>query len=266
MPLLFPNFQVFVVDPRGQGRSTWTPGRYTVNSFGEDLVRFIDLVIGRPVVVAGNSLGGVLAAWLAAYAKPRQVRGVYLEDPPLFASETTPAIGHSIRQVMGGSVFASYAKWLGDQWSVGNWQGWLKALPGELPDGLESKAQLVFQGLGIGDHDNNEPPQHLKEYDPEIDRSMVEGRLYAGADHETLLKNVRTPVLLSHHLRIADPETGYLFGALSDLQARHVGRLVEASGQPFTYKSFPRAEHRMHASDPRLYVRTLTEWATQLGG
>lgn len=118
IPLLSPRFQVFIVDPRGQGRSTWTPGRYNVNNFGEDLVRFIDLAIGRPVVVAGNSLGGVLAVWLAAYAKPRQVRGVYLEDPPLYASETTPAVGHSVRQVLGGPVFASCAKWLGDQWSV----------------------------------------------------------------------------------------------------------------------------------------------------
>ena len=48
MPLLAEHFQVFAVDLRGQGRSTRTPGRYTLDNMGNDLVRFIDVVIGRP--------------------------------------------------------------------------------------------------------------------------------------------------------------------------------------------------------------------------
>jgi pimeloyl-ACP methyl ester carboxylesterase len=55
MPLLAQHFQVFAVDLRGQGRSTWTPGRYTVDVMGGDLVRFIDLVIARPTIVSGLS-------------------------------------------------------------------------------------------------------------------------------------------------------------------------------------------------------------------
>src|SRR5688572_13846692 len=47
MQLLADHFQVFAVDLRGQGRSTRTPGRYTLDNMGNDLVRFIDLVIGR---------------------------------------------------------------------------------------------------------------------------------------------------------------------------------------------------------------------------
>ena len=87
MPLLAEHFQVFAVDLRGQGRSTRTPGRYTLDNMGNDLVRFIDGVIGRPTIVSGLSSGGVLSAWLSAYAKPGQVRGALYEDPPLFASE-----------------------------------------------------------------------------------------------------------------------------------------------------------------------------------
>ncbi len=66
MTLLRAHFDVFAVDLRGQGRSTWTPGRYTLDNMGNDLVRFIDAVIGRPTVVSGLSSGGVLSAWLAA--------------------------------------------------------------------------------------------------------------------------------------------------------------------------------------------------------
>ncbi|MGW3820165.1 alpha/beta fold hydrolase [Streptomyces sp. NPDC005046] len=51
IPLLTDHFQVYAVDLRGQGRSTWTPGRYTLDNFGNDLVRFIDLVIGRETIV-----------------------------------------------------------------------------------------------------------------------------------------------------------------------------------------------------------------------
>jgi pimeloyl-ACP methyl ester carboxylesterase len=76
MPLLAEHFQVYAVDLRGQGRSTWTPGRYTLDNMGNDLVRFLDLVIGRPAVVSGLSSGGVLSAWLSAYARPGPGRGV----------------------------------------------------------------------------------------------------------------------------------------------------------------------------------------------
>lgn len=74
MPLLAERFHVFAVDLRGQGRSTWTPGRYTLDNMGNDLVRFIDLVIGESTVVSGLSSGGMLSAWLSAYAKLGQIR------------------------------------------------------------------------------------------------------------------------------------------------------------------------------------------------
>ena len=70
--LLGEQFQAYAVDLRGQGRSSRTPGRYTLDLIGNDLVRFIDGVIGRPTIVAGLSSGGVASAWLSAYAKPGQ--------------------------------------------------------------------------------------------------------------------------------------------------------------------------------------------------
>jgi pimeloyl-ACP methyl ester carboxylesterase len=93
MPRLAEHFEAFAVDLRGQGRSTRTPGRYTLDNMGNDLVRFIDIVIGRATYVSGLSSGGVLAAWLSAYAKPGQVIAALYEDPPLFASELRPVMG-----------------------------------------------------------------------------------------------------------------------------------------------------------------------------
>ena len=263
MGLLAERFQVYAVDLRGQGRSTWPPGRYTLDNFGNDLVRFIDLVIGRPTVVSGLSSGGVLSAWLSAYAKPGQVRGAVYEDPPLFSSETRPACGPSIRQGMG-PVFAVWSKWLGDQWSVGNWAGSLRAIPREVPPvllgGLAAMADAQSPPPGA------EPPQNLKEYDPEWARAFVTGTVGAGCDHAAMLASVRVPVLFTHHFRRVDPATGHLLGAIADVQADRVRQLVEGAGQPLTYRSFPEMPHSMHGSDPELYARVVTEWASALPG
>jgi pimeloyl-ACP methyl ester carboxylesterase len=261
LPLLADHFQAYAVDLRGQGRSSWTPGRYTLDNFGNDLVRFIDIVIGRPTLVSGLSSGGVLAAWLSAYAKPAQVRGAVYEDPPLFASETNPACGPSIRQGMG-PVFAVWSKWLGDQWSVGDWAGSLRAIPREVPPvllgGLAAMADAQSPPPGA------EPPQNLREYDPEWARAFVTGTVGAGCDHAAMLASVRVPVLFTHHFRRVDPATGHLLGAIADQQADRVRQLVEAAGQPFTYRSFPEMPHSMHGSDPELYVRTVIDWASAL--
>ncbi len=112
MRLLADRYQVYAVDLRGQGRSTWTPGRYCLDIFGADLVRFIDRVIGLPVIVSGLSSGGTLAAWLSAFAAPGQLTAAVYEDPPLFSSQVNPAVGQSIRQGIG-PMFTLWHKWLG---------------------------------------------------------------------------------------------------------------------------------------------------------
>lgn len=261
LPLLAQHFQAFAVDLRGQGRSTWTPGRYTLDTLGNDLVRFLDLVVGRPAIVSGLSSGGVLSAWLSAYAKPGQVRAAVYEDPPLFASEANPAVGPSIRQGMG-PVFAVWNKWLGDQWSIGDLAGMQRALPLEIP-------RVLLQGLaamaGPPDESTSERgPQNLLEYDPEWGRSFVSGRAAAGSDHAAMLARVRVPVLFTHHFHRVDEATGHLLGALSDGQVQRARDLVQAAGQPFTYHSFPEMPHSMHGADPEQYVATVLEWARDL--
>ena len=79
-----------------------------------------------------------------------------------------------------------------------------------------------------------------------------------------MLASVKVPVLLTHHFRRIDDATGHLLGAIADHQAQYVRRLVEAAGQSFTYRSFPEMPHSMHGSDPGLYARTVTDWASAL--
>jgi pimeloyl-ACP methyl ester carboxylesterase len=189
MPLLAERFRAYAVDLRGQGRSSRTPGRYTLDNMGNDLVRFIDGVIGRSAIVSGLSSGGVLSAWLSAYAKAGQVIGCLYEDPPLFVSEVDPGYGHSIRQGIG-PMFALWSKYLGDQWSIGDWEWMVAAAPKELPARL---AALVGMMLGP------EPTQNLKEYDPEWGRAFWTGSVGASCRHDRMLSSVKVPVLLTHH-------------------------------------------------------------------
>ncbi len=257
LPLLAPHFQCFAVDLRGQGRSTRTPGRYTIDLIGGDLVRFLDEVVGRPAIVAGLSSGGVAAAWLSAYAKPGQVIGACYEDPPLFSSEVDPAVGPSLRQAIG-PVFAVMAKYLGPQWSIGDWEGMGAALPDELPPWLAMIAGLFGVGGGEG------PPQPLKEYDPEWGQAFWTGAFFGSCDHDRMLRSVRVPVLFTHHLRTIDEATGALLGASSDTQAARVAELVTGAGQPFTAVDLPTMAHSLHGTDPQLYVDTLLPWAAEL--
>jgi len=252
MLLLAEHFQLFAVDLRGQGRSTRTPGRYTLDNMGNDLVRFIDLVIQRPAIVTGLSSGGVLAAWLSAYAKPGQVRAAVYEDPPLFASEVSPAIAPGIRQCIG-PLFDLWNTFLGDQWSIGAWDA--------MRVGAEYRLPAHMRFIPVPD----EPPQNLKEYDPEWGRTFWTGTVGASCDHERMLRSVKVAsVLLTHHMRIIDDVTGFLLGAMSDQQAQRVQGLLTGAGVAVDYRSFPDVGHSMHGDRPELYVETLLDWVRKL--
>ncbi|MBW0102738.1 alpha/beta fold hydrolase [Pseudonocardia sp. KRD291] len=251
MRLLAEHFHVFAVDLRGQGRSTWTPRRYSLDNFGNDLVRFIALAIGRPVVVAGCSSGGVLAAWLSAYAMPGQIRGAVCEDAPLFSSELTPAHGTGVRQG-AGPAFELYRDHLGDQWSVGDWAGMVEA--------ARRSPHRMVRLFDMSD----QPPQSLKEYDPEWGRAFFEGTAGVNCPHDRMLAQVKTPILITHHAHSTDPETGEEIGALSDLQADRAQAIIREAGVPVDYRSFPDAAHAMHTTEPARYTDVLTAWAATL--
>lgn len=263
MRLLADRYQVYAVDLRGQGRSTWTPGRYCLDIFGADLVRFIDRVIGRPVIVSGLSSGGTLAAWLSAFAAPGQLVAAIYEDAPLFSSQVNPAVGQSIRQGIG-PMFTLWHKWLGPQWSIGDVAGMQRAIGTELPGWM---AAAIRQMAGPAKEQQvGGLPQNLREYDPEWGDAFVSGRATLTCDHDIMLRHVKVPVLFTHHFRHVDPDTGQLIGAISDLQAARVRQLVEASGNAVTYRSFPQMPHSMHENDPGTYVATVTEWLDGLSG
>lgn len=74
------------VDLRGHGRSEPAPGAYDVDRYAEDVVALLRETVGRPAVLVGHSLGGVVAWWVAQ-KHPELVTAAFLEDPPLYMGE-----------------------------------------------------------------------------------------------------------------------------------------------------------------------------------
>jgi hypothetical protein len=69
-----------------------------------------------------------------------------------------------------GPVFAAWNKWLGDQWSIGDWKGFQAAAPHKLPRPvLRALATMMPPKEDAGPADG--PPQNLRDYDPEWGRS-----------------------------------------------------------------------------------------------
>ena len=106
-----------------------------------------------------------------------------------------------------------------------------------------------------------EPPQNLKEYDPEWGRAFWTGTVAASCDHERMLRAVKVPVLLTHHFRSVDADSGLLMGALSDVQAARVRACSPRPACRVDYRSFETMGHSMHGQDPQLFADTLVDWA-----
>ncbi len=86
MPQLSKNWHIYAVDVYGHGESTHEEELYYLDVNGDDLIWFIDNVIGEPTVVAGHSNGAITAAYIAAYGG-ENIAGAVLEDPPVFSTE-----------------------------------------------------------------------------------------------------------------------------------------------------------------------------------
>lgn len=82
LPALVLRWHVYALDMRGQGKSGNTPNQYKSKFYIDDIIGFIQQSSNEPVILYGQSAGG-LAALAVAAAIPESVAGVILGDSPI---------------------------------------------------------------------------------------------------------------------------------------------------------------------------------------
>lgn len=86
-----PDLHVVAVDVRGHGRSYRPASLNNWMDAADDIVALVDDLFDSPVFIAGHSMGGVLAARIAAL-RPKAVSGLLLIDPVIIAPDVYEAM------------------------------------------------------------------------------------------------------------------------------------------------------------------------------
>jgi pimeloyl-ACP methyl ester carboxylesterase len=268
-------FEVFGLDVRGHGRSTWTTGGYSWTSVGGDLLGFLEQVVQRPAIISGNSSGGLIGLWLAANL-PALVSGLVMVDAPLFSAEW-PRFRDRDKFVYRGLErlvamigdlehrdLADYFR--GTEVPVRR-RGRIRVR--RVPDWIVSLISFFirrFQRKHPGEPvDIRFFPASLRllvksisTFDPDFARAFVDGRFHAGLDHAEALRRVTCPLLILHASWFRDPEWG-LVGAMDDQDVARAKAI-----QPGLRYVKVEANHVVHFFRPDLFVAALTEFAADL--
>lgn len=204
-------FRVIRYDHRGHGGSPVPPGPYRLADLGEDVIGLLDRLGITRTHVAGLSLGGMVAMWLAAHAPERVDRlGLVCTSARLGPPEMWAARAATVRtNGMAAIADAVVARWLPAEFAarepdtLERLRGMLTATPPEgyascceaigsmdlQPDLDRIKAEtLVIAGL----EDAATPPSHAQRIATGIPRARL--ALVAGAAH---LANVSRPDLVA---------------------------------------------------------------------
>jgi pimeloyl-ACP methyl ester carboxylesterase len=267
IPHFSKRYHVFVVDVRGHGKSSRTPGEYSYNIIGEDLKTFLEDVVKQPTIVSGLSSGGVLSLWLAAIA-PKYVSAAISEDPPLFSSMYPRIKEEKYMHLLFETAIETLGKPTRDIKGFFLKQG--------IP--IEGKEKLMFMPSFIASYrsssldlnkkirpsrkydllnarfDQRAGLKFISEYDVDFSKATIDGRLTEGFDPEATLKNIKCPVLLIHAYWSRHQHWG-LLGALDE---NDVGKIRSILKDVLVVKV--NAMHDVHLAKPKLFIKVVDDF------
>jgi 3-oxoadipate enol-lactonase/4-carboxymuconolactone decarboxylase len=81
---LLPHFQILRYDTRGHGASDATPGEYSIETLGKDVLALADTLKISQFAFCGLSLGGAIGQWVAVHAPERVTHLVLANTSPQF--------------------------------------------------------------------------------------------------------------------------------------------------------------------------------------
>lgn len=235
---------VYGLDFRGHGLSghVHAPDEYRVQDYGQDLQRFLEEVIGEPVVLAGHSLGGLIATWTAAQPGAT-IRGVLLEDPPMYKA-LMPAVKSTVfyptfinlkrnlqAHLESGDSSESWVEQIG-LWPYDDKRTLLEAVG---PEGVRLRAWQLHQ------------------LDPFVLDSVIAGTLTVDFQPDELLPRISCPV----HLLAGRYDLG---SAMDEADVQRVASLLPRC----SYTTFDEVGHRIHQEQPVRYMQELRQFLNSL--
>jgi pimeloyl-ACP methyl ester carboxylesterase len=262
------NFHVFAVDVRGHGKSDWTTGDYTFNSIGRDMTAFLERAVKRPAIISGNSSGGLIALWLAAN-RPNLVRGIIMEDPPLFSAEW-PRIKEDSYVYRVLEVTVEMNKELKESRSISGLARVFMKIKRPVEGGKfrgvpKSAAYFISFMIRASQKFRSGKPSLpgrlgritdvLATFDVDFSQAFLDGRIYEGLDHAEALKRAECPMLLLHANWLRHPEYG-LVGAMDDGDAARAQEIA-----PDMHFKRIDSDHVIHSHNPDLFVKEVEEFA-----
>jgi pimeloyl-ACP methyl ester carboxylesterase len=271
IPLLRDDFHVFAIDIRGHGKSDWTTGDYSFTSIGRDMTAFLEGIVKEPAIISGNSSGGLIALWLAAN-RPDLVKGIIMEDAPLFSADW-PRIKEDSYVYRVLSVTVEMSKELRESRSIrGLARQFMKIkrpVEGGKMRGVPRAAAYFLsflirasQRFGSGKPSLpgrlNTIVEVLYTFDIDFSQAFLDGRIYEGLNHEDALRRAEGPMLLLHADWLRHPEYG-LVGAMDDNDAARAQELA-----PRMQYERIQSEHVIHSHNPEMFVELVQEFTRNL--
>jgi len=267
MPYFLKKYHVFVIDVRGHGKSTRTPGYYSYNIIGEDLKEFLKNVVKKPAIVSGLSSGAILSLWLAANA-PESVSVAISEDPPLFSSMYPRIKEEKFMHRLFETAIETLGKPKRD----------IKGFFAKQGIPIEGKEKLLFMPAFIASYraislefnkkirpskpydllnarfDQRAGLKFISEYDVDFSKATIDGRLTEGFDPEETLKKIKCPVLLIHAYWSRHKTWG-LLGALDDKDVDKIHSIVKDIKVVKV-----NAIHDVHLAKPKIFIKAVSEY------
>jgi pimeloyl-ACP methyl ester carboxylesterase len=224
VPKLAGRLRTLAYDQRGHGGSTHAPGTYTLDHYVSDAIAFCENVAARPVVIVGHSLGGAVGVSVAQ-RRPELVRGLLIEDPPLY--------GTRVENQGFFSLLHKVTREMQDRDApVEDYESLMHVVPS--PNGAGSFADV------LGPDGTRARASGLANLDPDVFLPVLDGSALTGATPEVA---VDCPLVV---LR-ADPKLGSTF------TAEHEARLLSVDPQA-EVKMIEGASHFIHDEQPERFL------------
>jgi len=267
LPELSKHYHVYAVDCHGHGESDMNPEKYSAKEMAEDFIEFIDVEIGQKTVVSGHSSGGMIAAWLAAYA-PDRILGTVIEDSPVFSTEP----GRREKTYVWVYGFQLYEDFKNqdeekDYFKYSLERSYWRNMFGDFLWNKFSKDAVAYHKK----HPNE--PVHIKYLPPQINRifetatypydrkfgeTFYDNTWFEDYNQSEVLSKIKSPTVFIKAATSYDGDL--LVAALSDEDADHVIELLE-NGKRINVDS---PGHDIHYDKPEEFIEIMIEFLDEV--